>query len=76
MNQSRRRQVRSVIERLEVSIERVQDLYSQEHESFASMPYNLKASEKGELIEGHIIDLDEAKNCIEQSIRFLQKAIK
>lgn len=63
MNNTRRRQIRKVVEQIKSQIEELQTLQEEEQEYFDNMPENLQYSERGEKAE---LDADDLQNIIDE----------
>lgn len=74
MNNNRRKQIRSIIERLEDLNGEIEGVQSEEREYKDNMPDNLRDSEKAEKADDVIYALDEAVENISACIENLEEA--
>ena len=74
MNKQRRKELNGIIEKLEDLKSYVEELRDEEQDYFDNMPENLQGSEKGEMAENAISEMDDAISSIEDAICSLETA--
>lgn len=75
MNKNRRKEIESIIEELENLGSRIEAVKEEEDNAFDNMPESLQYSEKGELMEQNVEDLDEAFNSLSEVVEGLQEIL-
>lgn len=75
MNKNRRKEIESIIEELENLGSRIEAVKEEEDNAFDNMPESLQYSEKGELMEQNVEDLDEAFNSLSEVVEELQEIL-
>ena len=75
MNKNRRKEIESIIEELENLGSRIEAVKEEEDSAFDNMPESLQYSEKGELMEQNVEDLDEAFNSLSEVVEKLQEIL-
>lgn len=74
MNRQRRREIESVIEKLEELKSAIEGLRDDEQDYYDNMPENFQFGEKGELAEEAITNMEDAINSLEDVIGSLESA--
>lgn len=74
MNKARRKQIEEAIEALSVIKEMIENITADEQEYFDNMPEGIQGSEKGEISEGYISNLESAFESIESAMDELTEA--
>lgn len=74
MNKQRRNELNDIIERLEGLMADVEALRDEEQDCYDNMPENLQYSERGEMAENAISEMDNAISSIEDAISSLETA--
>ena len=74
MNKQRRKELNDIIERLDGIIADIEALRDEEQDYFDNMPENLQGSEKGEMAENAISEMDNAISSIEDAIGSIETA--
>lgn len=75
MNKNRRKEIESIIEELESLGSRIEAVKEEEDDAFNNIPESLQYSEKGELMEQNVEDLDEAFNSLSDVVEELQEIL-
>lgn len=75
MNKNRRKEIESIIEELESLGSRIEAVKEEEDDAFNNIPESLQYSEKGELMEQNVEDLDEAFNGLSEVVEELQEIL-
>ena len=75
MNKNRRKEIESIIEELENLGSRIEAVKEEEDDAFNNIPESLQYSEKGELMEQNVEDLDEAFNSLSEVVEELQEIL-
>jgi hypothetical protein len=77
MNNTRRKKIAAIQERLSALMDEIDDLYTEELEAFENLPESLQCSSKGEKMEEAIDALEEARNGLEEVItEYLETAME
>ena len=74
MNKQRRKELNDIIETLNNVIADIEALRDEEQDYYDNMPENLQGSEKGEMAERAISEMDDAISSIEDAIGSLENA--
>ena len=75
MNNTRRKRIDAVIAKLDEPSEELEALKEEEEEAYDNLPESLQESERGEVMQEAIDNLDEAVNNIADTIEYLQEAV-
>lgn len=76
MNKQRRKEIAKALDTLADALAILQQVKEDEETAFESLPESLQASEKGELMETAISNLDEGISVIEDAIESLTLAME
>lgn len=76
MNNARRKQLRTILERLNECLGELETVRDEEQEAFDNMPEGLQASEKGERASTAISELDDAFAYLENVTGHIETAIE
>jgi hypothetical protein len=74
MNNNRRKAISRVIEQLEIIKNDIEVILDEEQDSFDSMPENLQDSERGQVSQDAIDNLESAVDSIEEVLESLNEA--
>lgn len=73
MNQSRRKEIRQIIDELETLRSRLEDVTEAEQEAFDNMPESFQSGEKGQKIESYISTMGDASDQISDASNTLEE---
>ena len=76
MNKERRREIETLIDELDDLKARIESVQSDEQDYFDNMPENLQSSERGEMAEEAIGNLDSALDSLDEAIDSLREAMQ
>ena len=76
MNKARRKEIEALIDELEDLKSRIESVQSDEQDYFDNMPENLQSSERGELAEEAVGNLDSALDSLDEAIESLREAMQ
>ena len=76
MNKQRRKVIRELIEQATALSQQIEEVLNEEQDYFDYMPENLQGSERGEIAQEAICDLEEAQCNIEDCISNLESSIE
>lgn len=76
MNKERRKTIRELIEQATELSQRIEEVLNEEQDYYDYMPENLQGSERGQIAEEAISNLEEAQSDIEDCISYLEAAIE
>lgn len=74
MNKYRRKEICEIIKKLEKLKEEIEMVFYEEQDYYDNMPENLQGSERGEIAENAISELEEALDNIDNAIENLETA--
>lgn len=74
MNKNRRKEIREIINELEELKEKIEMVLAEEQDYYDNMPENLQGSERGEIAESAIFELEESLDNIDNAIENLECA--
>lgn len=75
MNRERRIKITETLELLSTVIEQVQECLDEEQEYYDNMPDSFKDTEKGQLAEAAINNLEEALNALQEAQGNLEESL-
>lgn len=75
MNKQRRKWINELIEKVSALQDEIDEVLQEEQECFDNMPESLQSSERGEIAEEAISNLEEALSCIDDCVSNLESAI-
>ncbi len=75
MNNYRRNEISKIIHSLEDLKAKIEELHSEEQESFDNMPENLQNSERGENMQSALYSFDEAESSIDETLDALNEIV-
>jgi len=76
MNNTRRKQIQGIIDKLEDLKCNIESLKDEEQEAFDNLPEGIQASERGEAMESAVYNLEEGYDIIDMVIDFLMESIE
>lgn len=76
MNNTRRKQIQGIIDKLEDLKSEIENLKDEEQEAFDNSPEGIQASERGEAMETAVYNLEEGYDNIDMAIDFLMESIE
>lgn len=76
MNNTRRKQIQGIIDKLEELKSDIEILKDEEQEAFDNLPEGIQASERGEAMETAAYNLDEAYESLDSVIDSLTESIE
>lgn len=76
MNKERRKEIEALIDELDDLKARIESVQSDEQDYFDNMPENLQSSERGEMAEEAIGNLDSALDSLDEAIDSLREAMQ
>lgn len=74
MNHARRKQIADITEILDAQLSLIEDVKSDEEESFENMPESFRDGERGEAAQAAIDALDSAASSVQEAIDCLGEA--
>lgn len=76
MNKQRRKQLEKVVELLTAQMEELEYIKDEEQECYDNLPEGLQCSEKGEVMEENIDEIDSAISDLENVIEYISSVIE
>ena len=76
MNNTRRKQIQAIIDKLEDLKSDIECLKDEEQEAFDNLPEGIQASERGEAMETAVYNLEEAYDNLDSVIDSLTESIE
>ena len=76
MNKERRKEIEALIDELDDLKARIESVQSDEQDYFDNMPENLQSSERGEMAEEAIGNLDSALDSLDEAIDSLRETMQ
>ena len=74
MNGERRKQIYNISSQLSAIVDMVDSLLSDEEDALGNMPENLEGSERYEMMEEAVDNLESAKESLEEAVEYLENA--
>ena len=74
MNKSRRKQIAEVLEALNILRDTVEAIQNEENEAFENMPESLEGTDRYDMAEEAVSNLDDALSSLEDAIDSLESA--
>ena len=75
MNKDRRRTLQDIINILDEQKSAIESVCEEEQEAFDNLPEGIQDSERGEIMEGNVSDLEQASCDLDEIISRLQEVI-
>ncbi len=75
MNKTRRKTIKEIIEEIDYLLTRLEEVRGEEEEALWNMPESLQESEKGEIMQDAIDNMDNAFTSLEEALNELEEVL-
>ena len=76
MNNTRRKSIQKIYDRLEELMQDIEALQEEEQDAFDNMPESLQDSERGQTMTEAIDNLESAASCAQEALDYLEEAMQ